>query len=188
MKLLFVQAYSCIHSVFSLKSISLVTVAAICIAFAANLIFSPALTAGDDLSSKSVIEWIDDDTCRVTATGKPEDTVKGITARKESARRDALMNACYGFARELIKSHLLLPDRSSTDTESMRIGLEVLDIVKSGAMVDTRYSEDQQCTMVYMIKSRQLRKKVDSSGFDLNDTDTQAYLERYYPGLVDGLK
>jgi hypothetical protein len=118
----------------------------------------------------SMTGWIDENTYRARAEGVPDNPAAGIDIKKISARKRAMLNARKeirdtfesGYRAEMA-SGLMVECYEST---SINIAQEVLALIKSGKVITERYSPDNSsCEIIYEVKGRYLKKKVDMAQF-----------------------
>ena len=105
--------------------------------------------------------WIDDDTYRLAASGVPKYTLKNKVARRESAKRAAILNAQYQVL-EKFKGSKIEGAAGMSDFENTGIAIaqEVSGIVKGGSVVSATYDEEDNCEIIYEVKAKGLKKKV----------------------------
>ena len=105
--------------------------------------------------------WIDDDTYRLAASGVPKSTLKNKVARRESAKRAAILNAQYQVL-EKFKGSKIEGAAGMSDFENTGIAIaqEVSGIVKGGSVVSATYDEEDNCEIIYEVKAKGLKKKV----------------------------
>ncbi len=106
--------------------------------------------------------WVGDDTYRVIASGEPAKTLTNKTARKESAKRAAVLNAQYRTV-ERFRSALQmdgccysiyspgLPTDLATDIRAA---------IKGGTVIAAKYGEEESCSIVFETRAKDLKKKV----------------------------
>ncbi len=104
--------------------------------------------------------WIDDDTYRLAASGVPKSTLKNKVARRESAKRAAILNAQYQVL-EKFKGSKIEGAAGMSDFENTGIAIaqEVSGIVKGGSVVSATYDEEDNCEIIYEVKAKGLKKK-----------------------------
>ncbi len=108
--------------------------------------------------------WIDDNTYRLAAAGVSKSTLKNKVARRESAKRAAILNAQYQVL-EKFKGSKIEGAAGMSDFENTGIAIaqEVSGIVKGGSVVSATYDEEDNCEIIYEVKAKGLKKKVSAA-------------------------
>ncbi|MCL1911901.1 MAG: hypothetical protein FWG13_06825 [Leptospirales bacterium] len=108
--------------------------------------------------------WIDDDTYRTAAIGVPK---KGLTSqlqRKATAKEAAKMAAQFAIL-EKFKGAKVEGAAGMQDFEltGIAVAKEVEGIVKGGSVVSEKYNDDDECEIIYEVRAKGLKKKVQSA-------------------------
>jgi hypothetical protein len=108
--------------------------------------------------------WIDDNTYRLTGVGVPMRGYTGKTQRRQTARRAAILSAQYSVLEKFTGGRLEgaagMKDFESTGTA---VAQEVAGVIKGGSVVKETYNEEDDCEVIYEVKAKGLKKKVQSS-------------------------
>ena len=110
--------------------------------------------------------WVDENTFRLAAAGAPKRTLTNKIARRESAKRAAILNAQYQVL-EKFKGAKLEGATGMSDFEMTGIAIaqEVQGIVKGGSVQSATYDAEDNCEIIYEVKARGLKKKVQAAEF-----------------------
>jgi len=110
--------------------------------------------------------WINNDTYRITSTGCPgklgegkPQTLKRKFSR-EAARLDAQRLVLAKFKGERIEAAAGMKD---FEVSGVALAAEVEGTVKGGSIIKETYGDDDCCEIVYEVKSKGLKKKVQSA-------------------------
>lgn len=110
--------------------------------------------------------WIDPDTYRLTTTGCPgklgegkPQTLKRKFSR-EAARLDAQRLVLAKFKGEKVEAAAGMKD---FEVSGVALAAEVEGTVKGGSIIKETYQEDDCCEIVYEVKAKGLKKKVQSA-------------------------
>ena len=110
--------------------------------------------------------WVNENTFRLAAAGAPKRTLTNKIARRESAKRAAILNAQYQVL-EKFKGAKLEGATGMSDFEMTGIAIaqEVQGIVKGGSVQSVTYDAEDNCEIIYEVKARGLKKKVQAAEF-----------------------
>jgi len=106
--------------------------------------------------------WIDSDTYRIKASGEPQKNIKDITMIQESAKRNAVLNAQY-MIREEFKPQPMAAC-GGIGSYDFALNYEIQGIIKGGSVKAVRY-KDLICEIIYEVRAKDLRKKVQSLSY-----------------------
>ena len=106
--------------------------------------------------------WIDENTFRIIAEGRPVETLKNRDERRESAKRAAQINAWFKI---LKKFKTIDRDDKPQKIMSKTIGSQLQKNIKEGFVIDEIYDENDNCEIIYEIFEKDLRIKVLESDF-----------------------
>lgn len=108
--------------------------------------------------------WIDDNTYRLAAAGVPNAKLKNKVARRESAKRAAILNAQYQVL-EKFKGSKIEGAAGMSDFENTGIAIaqEVSGIVKGGSVASATFDEEDNCEIIYEVKAKGLKNKVSAA-------------------------
>lgn len=106
--------------------------------------------------------WIDNDTYLIKASGEAQKNLKDVRMFQESAKRNAILNAQY-MIKEKFQPQ---PMASCGGMGSYDISLEkeIQGIIKGGSVKAVRY-KDLTCEIIYEVRAKDLRKKVQSLSY-----------------------
>lgn len=108
--------------------------------------------------------WIDDDTFRLASMGTPTKTLTNKVARKESAKRAAILNAQYQVLEKFKGSKIEgAAGMKDFETTGIAIAQEVQGVVKGGSVRKTTYDAEDNCEIIYEVKATGLKKKVSTA-------------------------
>lgn len=110
--------------------------------------------------------WLNENTFRLAAAGAPKRTLTNKVARRESAKRAAILNAQYQVL-EKFKGAKLEGASGMSDFEMTGIAIaqEVQGVVKGGSVQSVTYDAEDNCEIIYEVKARGLKKKVSAATF-----------------------
>jgi len=105
--------------------------------------------------------WIDDDTFRIAASGAANSKLTNQVARRESSKQAAKMNAQYQVLGKM-KGATIEGAAGMSDFESTGIAVseEVNGVLKGGSVIEAKWDDDDNCEIIYEVKSKGLKKKV----------------------------
>ena len=108
--------------------------------------------------------WVDDNTYRLASAGVANSKLKNKVARRESAKRAAILNAQYQVL-EKFKGAKLEGATGMSDFEmtGMAIAQEVQGTIKGGSVQSVTYDEEDNCEIIYEVKGKDLKKKVQAA-------------------------
>lgn len=112
-------------------------------------------------SGKKTVEgWIDGDTFQVIALGVPLRKARGKEKRRASARQMAVIMAqktmidkFYGYS--------LQAGGIVHNAPKKNFRKEFTDVIKGGTVIHERYDDDDNCEIIYQIRSTGLKKRLD---------------------------
>jgi len=114
---------------------------------------------GDSFATE---RWVDDNTFQLAASGVANSKLKDKTARRESAKRAAILNAQYQVL-EKFKGSKIEGAAGMSDFENTGIAIaqEVEGVVKGGSVKKATFDPDTDaCEIIYEVKAKGLKKKV----------------------------
>lgn len=146
----------------------------ICLALLIGSAF--AFTSCGSSALKSTIEdgqevaterWVDDNTFQILAGGEPNEKLKGKIARQESAKEAAELNAKSKIIKKFIGSKV---EGASGMENFIHSGTAVAEefgaMFKGGSTKRVTYDkETQACEIIYEVKGKNLKKRVESGDF-----------------------
>ncbi len=105
--------------------------------------------------------WVDENTYRLAAAGVANSKLKNKVARRESAKRAAILNAQYQVL-EKFKGSKIEGAAGMSDFENTGIAIaqEIQGVVKGGSVMSATYDEEDNCEIIYEVKAKGLKKKV----------------------------
>ncbi len=108
--------------------------------------------------------WIGNDTFRIAAAGAAKRTLTNKIARRESAKRAAILNAQYQIL-EKFKGAKLEGATGMSDFEmtGMAVAQEVQGVVKGGSVYKVTYDAEDNCEIIYEVKAKGLKQKVSAA-------------------------
>jgi hypothetical protein len=109
-------------------------------------------------------KWVDDDTFQLAASGVANSKLKNKVQRRESAKRAAILNAQYQIL-EKFKGSKIEGAAGMSDFESTGIAIaqEIQGVVKGGSVKNFTYDEEDNCEIIYEVKAKGLKKKVQAA-------------------------
>ena len=110
-------------------------------------------------SDEAIEGWINEDTYQLAAGGMPVRSLKAIDQRKESARLDAITNARCQIIEKLLGVRIKKEELKNNDMGNISVPEEIKEIVKSGIVKKTVWDYDENCEIIFEIKSTGLKKK-----------------------------
>ncbi|MCP4133697.1 MAG: hypothetical protein GY754_22200 [bacterium] len=112
--------------------------------------------------------WIDNNTYRVKATAATSKTLRNEVAKRHFAKMRAVLNAehmvleDFKFLTEIVRgcccSILEIPVRTD-------LAREVKIIIQGGSVIEIKFDKDYNCTLIYEVKARRLKRKVIEAEF-----------------------
>ena len=111
--------------------------------------------------------WVNDDTYRISAAGVAKQSLKNKVARRESARRAAILNAQYQVL-EKFKGSRIEGAAGMADFEMTGIAIaqEIQGTVKGGSVTSVTYDEEDNAEIIYEVKAKGLKKKVTAASWE----------------------
>ena len=108
--------------------------------------------------------WVDDNTYRLAAAGVAKSTLKNKVARRESAKRAAILKAQYQVL-EKFKGSKIEGAAGMSDFEMTGIAIaqEIQGVVKGGSVASATFDEEDNCEIIYEVKAKGLKKKVSAA-------------------------
>jgi hypothetical protein len=108
--------------------------------------------------------WCDIDTFRVRVTGIPSKKAKNPEDRKKSSRMAAVLLAQYQVL-DKFKGTKLEGATGIMDTyfPGVAVAKEIISYVKGGTIIAERYDEEQNCEIVYEVRAKNLKKKIQDA-------------------------
>lgn len=115
-------------------------------------------------NSYTVEGWVDDDTYRLSAAGVPKSSLTNSVARRESAQRAAILNAQYKVLEKFKGSTIEgAAGMSDFETTGIAIAQEINGVIKGGSVKKVTYDDEDNCEIIYEVKSKGLKKKVSNA-------------------------
>lgn len=110
--------------------------------------------------------WLDDDTYHITAAGVPKKSLQNTVARRESAKRAAILNAQYQVL-EKFKGSAIEGASGMSDFEMTGIAIaqEIQGVIKGGSVKKATFDDEDNCEVLYEVRSKNLRNKVSSASW-----------------------
>ncbi len=111
--------------------------------------------------------WVNDDTYRISAAGVAKQTLKNKVARRESAKRAAMLNAQYQVL-EKFKGSAIEGAAGMSDFEMTGIAIaqEIQGTVKGGSVTSVTYDDEDNAEIIYEVKAKGLKKKVSAASWE----------------------
>jgi hypothetical protein len=112
--------------------------------------------------------WVDDNTFQLAASGVANSKLKDKTARRESAKRAAILNAQYQVL-EKFKGSKIEGAAGMSDFENTGIAIaqEIQGVVKGGSVKKSTFDPDTDaCEIIYEVKAKGLKKKVQAADWE----------------------
>ncbi len=107
--------------------------------------------------------WVDEDTCRIYAAGTPRQGLTNKIQRKGSAKESAVLIARKGLMERFkpvrIESCAGMADYGYYEY-SFAESEELNAVIKGGAVVAEKFDDQDNCEIIYEVKSRGLKKKI----------------------------
>ena len=105
--------------------------------------------------------WVDNDTYHSTATGAPKEGLKNKVQRRGTAKEAAVLMAqshiIEKFKGAKVEGAAGVSDYASTGYAASK---EFAGVVKGGSVIKETYDEDDNCEVIYEIKSKGLKKQL----------------------------
>jgi hypothetical protein len=143
-----------------IKKVSLLAVVAI---FATALVSCGGGDLGKQVKGESFKTegWIDADTYRTTATSAPKEGLRNKVQRRGTARESAVLVAqahvIEKFKGAKVEGASGTSDYASTGFAASK---EFAGVVKGGSVTKETYDDDDNCEVIYEIKSKGLQKQL----------------------------
>jgi hypothetical protein len=143
-----------------IKKVMLLAVIAI---FATALVSCGGGSVGGQVKGESFKTegWVDADTYRTTATSAPKEGLKNKVQRRGTARESAVLVAqahvIEKFKGAKVEGASGTSDYASTGFAASK---EFAGVVKGGSVMKETYDEDDNCEVIYEIKSKGLQKQL----------------------------
>ena len=140
-----------------------VTLMASVIVFAVALVSCGAGNLGGQVKGEAFKTegWVDADTYRTIGTSAPKEGLKNKVQRRGTARESAVLVAqahvIEKFKGAKVEGAAGTSDYASTGFAASK---EFQGVVKGGSVVKETYDEDDNCEVVYEIKSKGLQKQL----------------------------
>ena len=111
--------------------------------------------------------WLNEDTYRISAAGVAKQTLRNKIARRESAKRAAMLNAQYQVL-EKFKGSTIEGAAGMSDFEMTGIAIaqEIQGTVKGGSVASVTYDEEDNAEIIYEVKAKGLKKKVSAASWE----------------------
>ncbi|MCL1832938.1 MAG: hypothetical protein FWG49_00390 [Leptospirales bacterium] len=111
-------------------------------------------------------KWVDENTYQIAASGVSNSKLSNKIQRRESAKRAAILNAQYQVL-EKFKGSTIEGAAGMSDFESTGIAIaqEVSGYVKGGSVKKATYDEEDNCEIIYEVKAKGLKKKVEAASW-----------------------
>jgi hypothetical protein len=111
--------------------------------------------------------WVDKDTYRSTATGVPKEGLKNKIQRRGTAKEAAVLMAqahvIEKFKGAKVEGASGVSDYASTGYAASK---EFAGLVKGGSVVKETYDDEDNCEVVYEIKSKGLQKQLTGAAVE----------------------
>ncbi len=108
--------------------------------------------------------WIDENTFRLAAMGVPKRTLTNKVARRESAKRAAILNAQYQILEKFKGSNIEgASGMSDFEMTGIAIAQEIQGVVKGGSVRKVTYDADDNCEIIYEVRAKDLKRKVSAA-------------------------
>lgn len=129
----------------------------------AGMLVSCGNTTGGQVKGENfqTERWVDDDTYITTATGVPKEGLTKKVQRRGTARESAVLVAqahvIEKFKGAKVEGASGTSDYASTGFAASK---EFAGIVKGGSVIKETYDDEDNCEVVYEIKSKGLKKQL----------------------------
>ena len=111
-------------------------------------------------------QWVDENTYRLAAAGAPKSDETNRIKRQQSAKRAAILSAQYLVLEKFKGSSIEgAAGMSNFESSGIAIAQEVSGIVKGGSVVQETYDEEDNCEIIYEVKAKGLKKKVEAASW-----------------------
>jgi len=111
-------------------------------------------------------QWVDKDTYRIAAAGVSNSKLTNKIQRRESAKRAAILNAQYQVLEKFKGSTIEgAAGMSNFESTGIAIAQEVSGYVKGGSVVKATYDDEDNCEIIYEVKAKDLKKKVEAASW-----------------------
>jgi len=108
--------------------------------------------------------WVDENTFRIAAAGVATRTLSNKIARRESAKRAAILNAQYQILEKFKGSRIEgAAGMSNFEMTGIAIAQEVKGITKGGSVKKATYDADDNCEIIYEVRAKKLKNKVGAA-------------------------
>ncbi|MCP4136241.1 MAG: hypothetical protein GY754_35050 [bacterium] len=108
--------------------------------------------------------WVDKNTYRLASSAMATRTITNKVARRESAKRAAILNAQYQILEKFKGSTIEgAAGMSSFEMTGMAVAQEVKGTVKGGSVRKVTYDEEDNCEIIYEVKGKNLKGKVSAA-------------------------
>jgi hypothetical protein len=110
--------------------------------------------------------WIDDNTFRIAASCQSKEDVTNVVTRKNYATRCATIYAKYMIVEKFIGSKISgAAGMKNFELTGIAASEELEAVIKGGSVYKTTCDDEQNCEVIYEVKSKGLKNKVLSGGF-----------------------
>ena len=147
-----------------LQIFTLILIMGIAASFSSCKTGNPGGTLGDEGTETYRTEvWVDANTYRLAASAMATRTITNKIARRESAKRAAILNAQYQVLEKFTGSKIEgAAGMSNFEMTGMAVAQEVQGIIKGGSVVKVTYDKEDNCEVIYEVKGKKLKKRVGS--------------------------
>jgi hypothetical protein len=145
---------------------NLVLILALSLGLAFSFIsYAQGMGGGVEGKDRATEGWIDKDTFRIAASGVPIMGTTEKTKRQESAKRAAILNAQYRILEKFKGSRIEgAAGKSDFGMTGTAVAQEVKGTIRGGHVVSEKYDAEDICEIIYEVKAKDLKNKVEAFG------------------------
>jgi hypothetical protein len=108
--------------------------------------------------------WCDEHTFRMHATGVSRKKYTDPEERKKDSRYAAILNAQYQILEKFKGAKIeAATGIMESDKTGIALAAELKKYIKNGTVIAERYDEEQNCEIVFEIKAKHLKKKIQAA-------------------------
>jgi len=108
--------------------------------------------------------WVDENTYRLAASAMAKRDLTNKIARRESAKRAAILNAQYQILEKFKGSKIEgASGMSNFEMTGIAVAQEVKGVVKGGSVKKATYDAEDNCEIIYEVRAKNLKSKVGTA-------------------------
>lgn len=118
----------------------------------------------EQIHGKQVVTegWVDDDTFRTIAVGIPKASLENKMKRKITSKEAALTMAQRNILNKFRGASITSKaEVSEGETKSLIVTRELKGVISGGQIIKETYDEEDNCEIIYEIRSVGLRKRIE---------------------------